>query len=139
MGQTRQPESGGELRPGRAFLSPEQPAEVGDATRRTHLANERTYLAWWRTGLTALASGVAVGRLVPSVTHQTRWPYAVLGAGFALVGIATIVYGLIRQRAVRDAVKRGQFAYPREDVLVALTGVAAALGVVLAILVIVQV
>jgi putative membrane protein len=23
-----------------------------DATRRTQLANERTYLAWWRTGLT---------------------------------------------------------------------------------------
>ncbi|HEX6762590.1 MAG TPA: DUF202 domain-containing protein [Gaiellaceae bacterium] len=25
---------------------------VEDATRRTRLANERTYLAWWRTGLT---------------------------------------------------------------------------------------
>jgi uncharacterized membrane protein YidH (DUF202 family) len=25
--------------------------QVSDATRRTRLANERTYLAWWRTGL----------------------------------------------------------------------------------------
>src|SRR5437870_13076633 len=29
--------------------------EALDATRRTRLANERTYLAWWRTGLTSLA------------------------------------------------------------------------------------
>jgi putative membrane protein len=116
-----------------------QAGEAGDATRRTHLANERTYLAWWRTGLTALASGVAIGRLVPSVTHQTRWPYAVLGAGFALVGIVAIAYGLVRQRAVREAVKRGEFAYPSEDVLLALTAAGVALGVILGVLVIVQV
>ncbi|MGI8557109.1 MAG: DUF202 domain-containing protein [Solirubrobacteraceae bacterium] len=47
------------------------------ATRRTHLANERTYLAWWRTGITALAGG----KLVPSLAHGARWPYVVLGAG----------------------------------------------------------
>ena len=38
---------------------------VEDATRRTRLANERTYLAWWRTGLTALAVGIGIGKLVP--------------------------------------------------------------------------
>ena len=116
-----------------------QAGEAGDATRRTHLANERTYLAWWRTGLTALASGVAVGRLVPSVTHQTRWPYAVIGAGFALVGIVAIAYGLVRQRAVLEAVRKGEFAYPRDDVLVALTVAGVVLGVALGVLVIVQI
>lgn len=116
-----------------------QPGEAADAPRRTHLANERTYLAWWRTGLTALASGVGIGRLVPSLTHQTRWPYAVLGAGFALLGIATIAYGLVRQRAVRDAVERGQFAYPRDGVLVALTVGGVVLGTLLLVLVIVQI
>lgn len=126
-------------------MSPAQPednrqaGDAGDATRRTHLANERTYLAWWRTGLTALASGVAIGRLVPSVTHQTRWPYAVLGAGFTLVGIVAIAYGLVRQRAVDEAVKRGEFAYPRDDVLVALTAAGVVLGVALGVLVIVQI
>src|SRR5438270_660386 len=79
-----------------------EPRDAGGAMRRTHLANERTYLAWWRTGLTALASGVGIGRLVPSLAHQTRWPYAILGAGFALIGIVAIAYGLVRQRAVRD-------------------------------------
>lgn len=129
-----QPGSSGEIRPG-----DERPAPAGDATRRTHLANERTYLAWWRTGLAALASGVGIGRLVPSLTHQTRWPYAVLGAGFAVVGIVTIAYGLVRQRAVEDAVSKGEFAYPRERVLVALTVAGVALGTLLLVLVVVQI
>lgn len=111
---------------------------MGDATRRTHLANERTYLAWWRTGLTALASGVAVGRVVPSLTHQTRWPYAILGAGFALVGIVAIAYGFVRQQAVRDAVRRGRFEYAHESVLVALTVAGMALAALLLVLVLVQ-
>src|SRR4249920_3427477 len=41
--------------------------EAVDATRRTHLANERTQLAWWRTGLTALAVALGVGRVVPEL------------------------------------------------------------------------
>lgn len=115
------------------------PGDDGDAPRRTHLANERTYLAWWRTGLAALATGVAVGRLIPSLTHQTRWPYAVLGAGFALVGIATIAYGLVRQRAVREALRKGDFAHPADRALLALTAAGVALGVLLLVLVVVQV
>ncbi|MDQ6816505.1 MAG: DUF202 domain-containing protein [Actinomycetota bacterium] len=112
--------------------------QAGDATRRTHLANERTYLAWWRTGLTALASGLAVGRVVPSLTHQTRWPYTILGAGFALVGIVAIAYGFVRQQAVRDAVRHGRFEHPNDIVLVALTVTGVALGVLLLMLVLVQ-
>jgi putative membrane protein len=112
--------------------------QAGDATRRTHLANERTYLAWWRTGLTALASAVAIGRVVPSLTHQTRWPYTVLGAGFALLGIAAIGYGFVRQQAVRDAVRHGRFEHPHDAVLVALTTIGVALGALLLVLVLVQ-
>jgi putative membrane protein len=112
--------------------------QAGDATRRTHLANERTYLAWWRTGLTALAAAVAVGRVVPSLAHQTRWPYAILGAGFALVGIVAIGYGFVRQRAVRDAVRDGRFEHPHDAVLVALTVTGVTLGTLLLVLVLVQ-
>jgi putative membrane protein len=111
---------------------------MGDAPRRTHLANERTYLAWWRTGLAALATGIAVGRLIPSVTHQTRWPYAVLGAGFAVLGVLTIAYGLVRQRAVRAAVAKGGFDYPRDGVLVGFTAAGVVLGILLLAVVIVQ-
>jgi hypothetical protein len=58
--------------------------------------------------LTTLASGVAVGRVVPGLTHQIRWPYAILGAGFALVGIVAIAYGFVRTivAAIRTATAR---------------------------------
>ncbi len=112
---------------------------TGDGTRRTYLANERTYLAWWRSGLGALAAGVGVGRVVPSLTHETRWPYAVLGAGYALIGIVAIIYGFLRQRAVRNAVRHGRFEYPDDTVLVSLTVAGVILGVLLFVLVVVQI
>ncbi len=85
---------------------PSAAADV-DASRRTSLASERTQLAWWRTGLTALAVGLGVGRLIPELakTH-TKWPYVVVGVGFALYGVAMIAYGTVRTRTV-DAALRG--------------------------------
>jgi len=109
--------------------------QAGDASRRTHLANERTYLAWWRTGLTALAAGVAVGRVVPSLTHKARWPYAVVGVGFALVGLLALAYGFARQRAVRDALRTGKFKHPNEGVLLVLTGFGFVLGCLVLVIV----
>ena len=85
-------------------------AEVRDAGRRTRLANERTYLAWWRTGLTSLAVCVALGRIVPGVTGVTKWPYEAVGAAYGLVGIAFMVIAHIRMRSVERAVDAGGFA-----------------------------
>ena len=68
--------------------------------RRTSLAGERTLLAWWRTGLTAIAVALGVGRLLPELAdHVTKWPYVVLGVGFALYGIAMFVLGTQRLSA----------------------------------------
>ena len=36
-------------------MEPERPEDVVDAPRRTRLASERTYLAWWRSALAAFA------------------------------------------------------------------------------------
>jgi putative membrane protein len=109
--------------------------QTGDATRRTYLANERTYLAWWRTGITALAASIGVGRVVPSLTHQTRWPYVILGIGFAIVGIVTIAYGLRRQREVEQSVRSGEFRHPSPEILFALTAAGVILGLLLLVLV----
>ena len=76
--------------------------EAGDATRRTRLATERTYLAWWRTGLTCLAVGFGAGRLVPDLSQGTNWPFEVIGVAFALVGVGFIVYGYVRQKQVEE-------------------------------------
>ena len=107
-----------------------------DATRRTRLANERTYLAWWRGGLTSLAVAFGIGALLPKVSDDTdRWPFAVLGVGFALLAVAFIWYGLHRFRTVERALDRGEFA--QLDMRAAM--LFAAFGAVLAALTIVAV
>lgn len=89
-----------------------RPAEVDadmDASRRTYLANERTQLAWWRTGLTAVAVALAVGKVVPDLGDtQTRWPYAAVGVGFAIYGVAIIAYGSWRARAADASLRAGR-------------------------------
>jgi putative membrane protein len=108
-----------------------------DATRRTYLANERTYLAWWRTGLTCLAVSFGAGRIVPDLGGHVRWPYAVLGAGFSLLGVTFMWLGARRQRQVHAAVERGEFAKLDDRVTQALTfaGVVMGLGVLVLVLV----
>jgi putative membrane protein len=112
--------------------------DARDASRRTHLANERTYLAWWRTGLTCLVVSLGAGKLVPSISHQARWPYVVLGVGFALLGLAFIGYGLRRQQEIRKAVVRAEFVHPEERVLAALTGLGIVLSILLLVLVVIE-
>ena len=106
-----------------------------DVTRRTHLANERTYLAWWRTGLGCLAAGVGAGRVIPLLTHVTRWPYIILGAGFAVLGIVCLGYALIRHRQVDEALRRGEFVPPDDRVVVGLAAGGVILGLIVLALV----
>ena len=112
--------------------------DAGDATRRTRLANERTYLAWWRTGLTAFAVSLGAGKLVPALTDVTRWPYVVVGIGFALLGVAFVAYGFVRQRQVERAVARGEYVRPDERWLGVLTVVGVLLGLGLLVIVLVE-
>jgi putative membrane protein len=100
-----------------------------DATRRTRLANERTFLAWWRTGLTALAVCVGVGRLVPVVGKTTHWPYELLGAGYGLLGVGFLAAGYRRTRQVERSLDEGGFAPLGNDLLLAFTTLGLVLGV----------
>ena len=112
-------------------------AEMSGDARRTSLANERTQLAWWRTGLTALAVALAVGRLVPEIGHgNTQWPYTAVGVAFALYGIALIAYGSVRARAVDQAAARGDYAPTPFATLTALGAIGVALGLLIVLLVI---
>src|SRR5262245_59427557 len=78
-------------------MSADPNQEDVEVDRRTSLAGERTLLAWWRTGFTAIAVALAVGRILPALAnHLTRWPYVVVGIGFALYGIALIGFGTRR-------------------------------------------
>lgn len=107
--------------------------------RRTSLAGERTLLAWWRTGFTAIAAALALGRVVPAlIQHATRWPYVVVGLGFAVYGIALIVFGT--RRIHRFNVELGIAEPDRipERQLLVLAGVGVLLGLATIVLIIVQ-
>jgi putative membrane protein len=113
--------------------------EAGDATRRTHLANERTSMAWWRTGLTSVAVSLGIGKLIPDVgTTEHRWPYAAIGFAYALIGVVLMAYGTWRHRTVDQAIMRGAFVRPAPAFLWAVTGLGAVLGVLTAILIVVH-
>jgi putative membrane protein len=112
------------------------PAELADATRRTLLANERTELAWWRTGLTALAVALAVGRVVPELNHTSlRWPYVVAGVGFAIWGILALSYGSARRAAIDRVLETGRFPEPPRWAIRALSSGGIALGLLTAALI----
>lgn len=100
------------------------------AGERTSLAGERTMLAWWRTGLTAIAVALAVGRLLPELAkHSARWPYVLLGIGFALYGIAMFLLGTRRMGVFDRAGWSGSEHSTEDRILVAFMGGGVILGI----------
>lgn len=115
---------------------PEEESGRSSAQPDTRLANERTYLAWWRTGLTSLAVGIGAGRIVPALTDEAQWPYTIVGIGFALIGIGLIGFASIRHGQVERALARDEFVPPGGRAVVAFTGAGVVLGLlVLAVLI----
>jgi putative membrane protein len=83
--------------------------EDTDVSRRTWLAAERTWLAWWRSGVAVGAVALGVGRLLPGLTHGTRWPFRVIGVGYGLLSVAILVIGAVRQHRSASALRSGGF------------------------------
>jgi putative membrane protein len=97
-----------------------QPAD-GDVTRRTRLAAERTWLAWWRSGIAAATAAVAVGGVVPELVDGGRTAYVVLGAGYALLAAGVFAGAALRRRQVERALDRGDYERLGEPGVVVLT------------------
>jgi putative membrane protein len=105
------------------------PAEL-DQERRTSMAAERTWLAWWRTALGATAGALAVGRFAPKVLDVAPWPYVLLGCGYAALAVGLAIVGARRQRQLEQALRTGGHApLPFRTVVVFTIG-----GVTLALL-----
>jgi putative membrane protein len=101
-----------------------------DATRRTRLANERTFLAWLRTSLTAVAVAIGAGKIVPGVTNVTHWPFQLLGAAFAAVAVVLMGYGAQRFHAVERALSEGDYVPLRSRDAYVLGAIIGVLGLV---------
>jgi putative membrane protein len=85
---------------------------------RDHLANERTFLAWVRTGAAIVVFGFAIGRfslamrqLTAMQEHRVRtagisvW----MGSGTIVAGAVLVVAGLVRYRKTRAQLDAGTF------------------------------
>ena len=94
-------------------IEPESSAPTAaqvDVWQRTSMAAERTWLAWWRTALTATAGALAVGRFGPELLDVAPGPYVVLGCGYAALAVGLLVFGALRQRKLERAVLEGVYA-----------------------------
>ena len=106
-----------------------------DQARRTSMAAERTWLAWWRSGLAASVGALGVGRLAPELLDVAPWPYVLLGCGYAAAAVGLLVVGARRQRELEHALRTGGHAPLQFRAVGAFT----ILGVVLALLTVVVV
>ena len=80
------------------------PPQPGSDTRtRDHLANERTYLAWLRTGASVMLVGLAVARFLDNDQAGAAGVDVLpllAGALLVAVGAVGIGYGTLRYRRV---------------------------------------
>lgn len=74
------------------------------AAERTALSNERTFTAWLRTGLAALAAGYVIAKL--TVDFRPQWVTMTLGAILCLVAAAMEIVGLITYVRTAHALPR---------------------------------
>ena len=109
--------------------SRERSPVADDASRRTYLAAERTWLAWWRTGLTASAAAIGIGRIAPELVGGRNWPFVVIGVGYAALAFAILVLAGVRHRAVSRALHGGGYAELSEALAVAITAAGALFAV----------
>ncbi|SNS70538.1 putative membrane protein [Geodermatophilus saharensis] len=74
----------------------------GHPDYRFTLANERTLLAWLRTGLALVAAGVAVASYVPSL--GTSWGGGAAGLALVATGLGAALTGYARWRGNERAI-----------------------------------
>jgi len=89
-------------------MAEELPPQDLDQARRTSMAAERTWLAWWRSALAGTVGALGVGRLAPEVLDGATWPYVFLGCAYAALAIGLLVVGAMRQRDLEEALRTGK-------------------------------
>jgi putative membrane protein len=103
-----------------------------DSRARTHLANERTFLAWFRTGLTTIALGLAAGQFLAGEADPERLLTLGLATIVTLLGIFLVLVGVVRYVGQRFRIDRARYRpADRSIVISAAAGIAAGLVAIL--------
>jgi putative membrane protein len=115
-----------------------------EETIRVHQANERTMLAWIRTGISLMAFGFAIARFAVFLRQlaaigPVRAPAS--GLGSTWVGAALVALGMlanllatIRYAQVRRAIERGDVGAPSAALVYALGITATLIGLAMTVL-----
>jgi len=90
---------------GRAPDGPGQPSQDEPDVRFTY-ANERTFLAWNRTSLALIATGVAATQLLPK--FEVTWGRRLLGLPLIALGAVLAVTSFLNWRSNERAMRRGE-------------------------------
>lgn len=80
-----------------------------DSRARTHLANERTFLAWFRTGLTLIALGVAAAQFLTATTLTGVRLIPLFSTLVIGIGVALVAVGVWRYHRGLDRIDEGHF------------------------------
>jgi putative membrane protein len=121
------------------------PPTLPTETLRLHQANERTMLAWVRTGIALMAFGFAIARFgvfLRQVASLGQVPVHVQhGVGSAWVGALLVALGMlanllatIRYAQIRRAIERGDVGAPHALMVYGLGITATFIGVAMTIL-----
>lgn len=86
---------------------------AGPARVRTHLANERTFLAWMRTGLTCIALGLAAAQLLDEQRVLGVPLTKVLSGSLVVLGVWLVVLGRWRFRQAAIGILNDTFRIRR--------------------------
>ena len=102
------------------------------------LANDRTFLAWLRTGIALYGLGFVVAKVAlivqPNATVTNEGLYAAVGIAFVLCGAALILVGYLHHHTVLDHLRTDN-ATPRRRWPLTITATAVAAGLLLSVLV----
>ncbi len=99
-----------------------------DSRARTHLANERTFLAWLRTGLSLTAVGLAAAGFLP-IDLVPGFPYVrSFSALLVLSGTLMVVYGASRYVRAYKQIETGAYD-PAGTAVVTIAALIAFLGI----------
>jgi putative membrane protein len=107
-----------------------------------HLANERTFLAWIRTGLATITFGFVVERFSLLLRElglkSTLAPVfsvhysSIIGVGLTLLGVVIMIVALVNFLQIRRAIDKEEF-HPHAGFAILLTILASLIGILLAI------
>jgi putative membrane protein len=111
----------------------QRPADP-DSRARTHLANERTFLAWFRTGLTLIALGVAAAHFLTATTVTGVRLIPLFSTLVIVVGVGLVIVGVWRYHRGHARIDAGAFA-PAELSVVVTSAAALVTGLVALLLV----